>query len=223
MANPYAPTGGDSATSNPYLQNQADAITNQVNRNLQNNILPGINSQAQAAGGYGGSRQGIAQGLAIGQTNQDLSNALAGLYGQQYQNDQNLGLGYTQAMNNFYTQNRQLDQSGLQLGANLINAGNAGYLGQGTSIYGIGQTQQQAQWLPIQNAGNIYSQFSGLGGGQTSTLSGSPLGGAVGGALAGAQIGRNLGFGSPSAYTTQQNNLASTGMNYAGGTGSIDD
>lgn len=75
--------------TNPYLQDQANAITQQATQNLNTNILPGINAGAMAAGGYGGSRQGIAQGLAIGQTNQGITNSLAGLYGNAYEGDQN--------------------------------------------------------------------------------------------------------------------------------------
>lgn len=177
------------------------AITNQVNRNLTQNILPQIGSGAVAAGGYGGSRQGIAEGNAIGQTNQDLSNSLANLYGQNYQQDQanditrmgvlgNLGLGNQQQNYNFYTQNRQLDQSGAALGANLFNQG------------------VNSQFNPIQNAGNIFSQFSGLGGGVNNTQNGSTLGAITGGAVLGSQLLGNLGLGSnknayiPPAYQT---------------------
>lgn len=83
----YASSGG---MSNPYLGQQANAITNQLNQNLQNNILPGVASGAMAAGGYGGSRHGIAQGLAMGQTQQGIANSLAGMYGSAYQHDQDL-------------------------------------------------------------------------------------------------------------------------------------
>lgn len=191
------------ANSNPYLQDQSNAITRTVTDNLQQTILPAINSQAVANGGYGGSRQGIAQGLAIGQTNQGLASALANLQSQGYQADQsyNLGLGALGLQNqqqnlNFYTQQRGLDQSGAQLGANLYSLGNQGVLGQGQGLYNLGTTQQQAPWTAVQNAGNVFSQFSGLGGSQSQTQSGNVLGGAIGGGLAGAQIGQNLGFGS---------------------------
>jgi hypothetical protein len=197
-ANPY----DLSATENPYLQSQGDAITRTATNNLNRNILPGIGAGAVAAGGYGGSRQGIAEGLAIGETNKGITDSLSNLYGNAYgQNQQyNLGLGNlalgNQGQNyNFYTQQRGLDQSGVQLGANLYNAGNAGYLGQGTGIYGIGNTQQQAPWTAANNAGNVFSQFSGLGGSQVQTQQGSQLGGALGGALAGAQLGKSLGGG----------------------------
>lgn len=77
---------------NPYIQDQANAITQQYNNNLQNNILPSINSGAMMAGGFGGSRQGVAQGLAIGQSQQGLGNSLANLYGNAYEGDQNRNL-----------------------------------------------------------------------------------------------------------------------------------
>ena len=74
---------------NPYLQNQQDAISGQVNNTLQRQILPGINRGAVAAGGYGGSRQGIAQGMAINGATDSIANATANLQGQSYEQDQN--------------------------------------------------------------------------------------------------------------------------------------
>ena len=76
-------------TPNPYLAQMGGAVTQQATQNLQNNILPGINSSAMAAGGFGGSRQGIAQANAIGQTNQGITNSLANMYGQAYDGDMN--------------------------------------------------------------------------------------------------------------------------------------
>ena len=238
--------------TNPYLQDQANAITQTATQNLNNNILPGINGGAMVAGGYGGSRQGIAQGNAIGQTNEGITNSLANLYGTSYQADQanqtqqsiaaqqaasqqsiasmqnattaannannynlglgNLGLGYTQAGNtynlglaglgvtaqgqnqNFYTQNRQLDQSGQTLGMNLANAGNAGMVGAGAGVASVGTAQQQAPWTALNNASSIYSPYTGYGQTSTNTAQGSPAGAALGGAIAGSTL-MNLGLG----------------------------
>lgn len=205
--------------TNPYLQDQANAITSQANQNLQLNQLPGIGSGAVAAGGYGGSRQGVAEGVATGLTNQGITNSLANLYGTNYQQDQandiarqqvgnnyNLGLGSLASQNqqqnyNFYTQNRGLDQSGAQLGANLYTQGTQGNVGQGQGLYNVGQTEQQAPWQTLGNAGNIFSQYSGLGGGQTQTQNGSALGAAAGGALLGSQLFSNLGLGASKSTT----------------------
>lgn len=98
---------------NPYLGQQANAITQNVTQNLQNNVLPGINSGAMAAGGFGGSRQGIAQGLAIQGANRDIANAQANMYGQAYTADQANQTQYGIAgMNNQTTQRGQdLNQS----------------------------------------------------------------------------------------------------------------
>lgn len=75
-SNPYltqALQSGVDQTNTAYQKNQTD-LTN----NLQRNILPGINSNAILSGGFGGSRQGIAQGNAISDyTNQLGSNNLA--------------------------------------------------------------------------------------------------------------------------------------------------
>jgi hypothetical protein len=88
---PQPGTGGSTVgMSNPYLAAQSQAIQQQADQNLQNTVLPGINSGAMMAGGYGGSRQGIAQGNAIGMAQQGVSNALASMYGDAYKNDQNL-------------------------------------------------------------------------------------------------------------------------------------
>ena len=206
--------------ANPYLEGQANAITSVANQNLQQNVLPGIGSGAVAAGGYGGSRQGVAEGIASGMNQQGITNSLANLYGTNYQQDQsndinrqavsnqynlglgNLGLNAQGQQNNFYTQQRSLDQNGMQLGAQLYGQGTQGNMSQGSGLYNLGTQQQQAPWLASNNAGNVFSQFSGLGGGQTQTQQGSPLGGALGGAIAAGQVVNNLGLGSSPQQTT---------------------
>lgn len=82
---PQAPT-----QSNPYLQAQAGQISQGLTDNLQQRVLPGINSNAIMAGGFGGSRQGIAQGLAIGQNQRAIGDAQTNLYSNAYNTDRNL-------------------------------------------------------------------------------------------------------------------------------------
>ncbi len=48
-----------------------------ANNNLQRNILPGIRTGSVAAGSYGGSRQGIAEGLAASETARGVGDTLA--------------------------------------------------------------------------------------------------------------------------------------------------
>ena len=85
--------------SNPYVMNQAKALQASSNQNLQQNILPGIGQGAQAAGMYGSSRQGIAQGQAIGNAQTGLDSATANLYSNAYSQDQNAQLQRDQMAN----------------------------------------------------------------------------------------------------------------------------
>jgi len=208
--------------NNPYLPQQAQAITQQVTQNLQNNVLPGINSGAMAAGGFGGSRHGIAQGLAIGQTNQGLSNSLANLYGSAYDSDQNrnlqqslatmqndtqrlgmqnqynlglgnLALGNKQADQSFYGQQRGQDLQGAQLGLQAWQMGQQGMANRGLGLGQAGQMQQAGQWAPYQQFGNALSQFSGLNRTTGQTTPGvGAFNGFLGGALNGVDLWRML-------------------------------
>ena len=75
---------------NPYLQDQAGQISRNLTQNWQENLLPSINSGAMMAGGFGGSRQGIAQGLGLGRTQQAIGDAQTNLYAQGYNTDQQI-------------------------------------------------------------------------------------------------------------------------------------
>lgn len=110
--------------TNPYLQQQADALTANLTRNFNENVMPGIRSEALASGQYGGSRQGIAEGLAASRLNQDLAPALTGLFGNAFENAQQrmfgtaTGLNEQAAANATNNANRQLaaDQFNADLG-----------------------------------------------------------------------------------------------------------
>jgi len=59
-------TSGDvlKASSNPGLASYMDAAVQPIYQNLTRSVLPGVRGEAQSAGQFGGSRQGIAEGLA---------------------------------------------------------------------------------------------------------------------------------------------------------------
>lgn len=200
-APPGAPTAGQTPT-NPYLPAQLNAIQQQATQGLNLSTIPGINSDAVAAGGYGGSRQAVAQGVATGLTNQGVSNADANLLGTAYQNDQSNALAGSQINNNFYTQQRQLDQNGAALGSNLTAAGTTGDLSQGQGITAVGTTQQNAPYTTIDNASNVLNQYTGLGGTAATTANGSTLGALTGGAVLGSTLINNLGLGSTPTDTS---------------------
>ncbi len=67
--------GGSRIGQNPFLEQQLAGMRANVNQNLLQNQLPGIQNNAIAGGGLGGSRQGIAQGLAIQGANRDILQA----------------------------------------------------------------------------------------------------------------------------------------------------
>ena len=62
------------AESNPYLQSAIQAATQPISQQFARYVLPGISSQAQMQGAYGGSRHGVAQGVAGGELMQQISN-----------------------------------------------------------------------------------------------------------------------------------------------------
>jgi hypothetical protein len=109
----------------PYLDQIAGDITTQSNNNLQRNILPGIRSGAMAAGGLGGSRQGIAEGIAIGDSQRGLSGALGNLFGNDYQSAQGRNLQQYQGDQSYALGNRNTDL-GYFNGANQFNLGVGG-------------------------------------------------------------------------------------------------
>lgn len=136
--------GGGSNGRNPYLDQMAQGITNQYTENLQENILPGIRYGAQAAGGFGGSRQGIAEGKAIGESNEGLANALANLYGTDWTNQQNRDLQKYGIDTSANTQRYGIDTNAAltkqQLSNQLLGINNQydlGLRGDATQRYGI--------------------------------------------------------------------------------------
>lgn len=108
---------------NPYLDSMAGGITRRMTRNLQQNVLPGIRGEAIMNGAMGGSRQGIAEGNAIGLMNEDLGNTLSNLYGGAYETAQNRMMGTALPLNdqavNVASDNANRNFTGQQFNANL--------------------------------------------------------------------------------------------------------
>jgi hypothetical protein len=208
---PYAVAGGGNAGGNfgatsPYLMQIAEGMQTQANNNLMRNILPGIRGNAVATGGVGGSRQGLAEGQAIGDTQSGLSSAIGNLFNtdwqgaqnralSQYGIDKNYDLGMTNAANtrygiegqqnlgnqgqwmNFYSQQRGLDQSGAATGAQIYNLAN------------------QGDWTGLKNASDIFNTTAGNNVTQTNgSQQGGGWQGILGGGISGATFGRNMGW-----------------------------
>ena len=188
-ANPYstAPTMGGGGGQNPYLTGIADDITRRSQQALGRSFNM-MDSGAIGTGGYGGSRQGVAQGIATANANDALTGNLANLYGTDYTNQQN----------------RDLQKYGIDTNAFLTNQGQQQgfYTSQrGQDLAQLGLQSQldtqnmQNQWYPIQQYSNIIGNLSGQNTSTTnSTQQGGGAQGAVGGLLGATQLGKNMGW-----------------------------
>ena len=79
---------GDMIGQNPFLQQAIEGMRETAFRDLTRNQLPQIRNNAIMQGDLGGSRQGVAEGLAIADLNRDLLNREGSLRSQQVNFDQ---------------------------------------------------------------------------------------------------------------------------------------
>jgi hypothetical protein len=220
------------ANINQSMQGYND-MTDAAGRMFSEQINPAIGQGAQAAGQYGGSRQGLAQGVAmrdIGeqldqsardmqQSNMDYGNTL---YGNAYQNAQaqqaNTGMNLNAQSQNIGQLNNQLGfdlartQGANQMtGINALNTGEAAQGQQFQSGFDLGglqqadlQAQQQFPWQQLGNYAGIVGTDAGMT--QTSTGPGmNPLTAAGYGINLGQGI-RNLDFGGSDPAPTASGN-----------------
>jgi hypothetical protein len=197
MAPPTQQQPQASPTQNPYLsgvpgfgqspttQWQANNMTQSVADLLGNRVMPGIEGGAIAAGGLGGSRQGVAQGLAMGEAAKGLSTGLANLYDSAYGRDQQYDLGSGALDLNIYNANQGWMRTGQQDQWNAMK-----------DLYGMNR-QGVADATTVQNTPlDYYSRFlgnstqaGGMGNQNTQMLQGNPWLGAMGGYLMGTRLG----------------------------------
>ena len=94
---PVSAAGLNTYNQNPHLKQMGIDLQRQFNDTLLQQTLPGVRGGAMAAGGVGGSRQGIAEGLATAGSNTGAAAAVTGLYGQDYENQMRRNLQQYQA------------------------------------------------------------------------------------------------------------------------------
>ena len=150
--------------NNPYVDELVQRTLAQNTRNFNQSVMPQIDNASQIAGGYGGSRQGIAQGIATQGLNDSNANAATQIYTNQYNQDmqrqlQATGLGAqiagqasnVQLQGLGQQQNYQLGQSAQGLNAaqtglqNLQSGYGTGVDASGKNLLLAGQTQQLGQ------------------------------------------------------------------------------
>ena len=208
-ASPAGSISSYTAGQNPYLQQMGDALVQQNTQNLQRNVLPRVSSAAMAAGGYGGSRQGVVESNAISDLNTANANGLASLYGGAYNTNlqydlgrRNNDLGYFGAANsyNLGMGNLGLGYAGLdrQIANDNMSWGQQGYnnnmglwgqlMNNNQIGLGAGQGINNTPINYWQQFGNQYNSIGqGYGTSTSSGGGGNPIMGALGGAQLGSQ------------------------------------
>lgn len=204
--------------TNPYLSQMGDALSKNMTDNFNNRVLPGIGSSAIAAGGYGGSRQGVIEANAQNDLQSQIGSALTNLYGNGYNtglqydlgrrsNDLgyynagnsynlglgNLGLGYANLDRNINNDNNSWALQGAQLGNNTwnqLNNNNLTGLNAGNTIQNTPMDYLNGFTNLINGVGRGYSTSTG-----STNTNGNPLLGALGGMDLGGQIGNLWGSG----------------------------
>ena len=231
-ASPAGSISGATAGQNPYLQHMGDALVQQNTQNLQRNVLPRIGSAAMAAGGYGGSRQGVVESNAISDLNTANANGLASLYGGAYNTNlqydlgrRNNDLGYFGAANsyNLGMGNLGLGYAGLdrQIANDNMSWGQQGYnnnmglwnqqMNNNQIGLGAGQGIQNTPMNYWQQFGNQYNSIGQGYGTQTSSGGGgNPIMGALGGAQLGSQVANWWNGGGSGTGMTGSNAPASS-------------
>lgn len=206
----------DTVASNPAVMNMINAQGSLINDQLTRNWLPQIRSGAIGAGQYGGSRQGIAEGLAMGEASKALANSAAqtqlGAYEQAVRQQLGASSVYPGALQMGFTPGSMLQGFGSTL--------------QGMDQQSISENAARFGW-PYTEPWNRLNQYVGAVGGipvgqygtTTQTSSGGGSSSALGGALNGAMMGASLAtplamMGGPLA-----NGIAGLGAPFAGALG----
>jgi hypothetical protein len=195
--------GDVGAYMNPYLQNVEQAALGNMDRAYRQNLNT-IADGAINAGAFGGSRQGVAEGVAASENARQMGDLSAQLRAQGY--GQAAGMMQSDMDRQMAGQGMNLQAAGLQ--------GNLAASGQQANLQGIqaalsaGQinqaqaqallNQEQSQYDAMRNVPleQLNIRMAPLGGMQvgssatqtTPTSGGSPLTGALGGALTGASL-----------------------------------
>jgi hypothetical protein len=161
-------------SADPAMSSYIEAAQRPLYQNLTEQVLPNVRGGAVTAGGFGGSRQGIAEGLAAGKTAQAAGDVGATIAGQQY--GTNVG-----ALQNRYNTNISADQAryATNVGAeqnrlDLMQRAKQGDITALTQLLALTPTVQQSQVQPAittsavgdiqqqQNQAQLGSQIAGF-------------------------------------------------------------
>lgn len=158
--------------NNPYLSGQIDAVSQDVRRNLTEDVLPSINRSASSTGMTNSSRAGVAEGIALRGAQDRIGNIAATMRGDAYNQGLNLAEGAR-------TANLGMQLTGLSQG--LSNREQARQFNSATRLDALSQGlankenarqfNTNAELDAMTNAGKMYGDAYGQG--LQSTLAGS--------------------------------------------------
>lgn len=172
--------------TNPALRATIDAAVRPIQENLVSSTLPAVRGEAALKGQYGGSRQGIAEGLASRSASQAIGDTSAKVANE----------GYQSGLDAMYRALGLAPQTAdLQTTPAITTAG-VGDVRQGQQQREIDEATYRSMYsgqLPLMTAQELVALTTGTPGGSTISTGtqpkGSPLSGGLGGALAGAGAG----------------------------------
>lgn len=164
-ANDFTMTDAMYADKNPYLQSAMDAATRPMQEQFANSggALQGIRQGAIESGGYGGSRQGIAEGLATKGLNDKVMDVRATMANQNY----NTATTNAQSAIKNQAMLTLLSQQPGQTIGQIGSAQDAQAQQQENYNANVAQYSKTAQWEPLQNLANII--YGGSNGTTTAT------------------------------------------------------
>lgn len=180
--------------NNPYIGGVADVMTKRLNRNLSENIMPTIQGNFNAAGQYGGGREDVMRQVAGRDTQEALSQGLAGLYADAY----GQGLGQ--------------QAKGVVVSPQVASLG----LQPSQIAYQVGDALRQEKYLPLQediarwnykqtapwdDLARYISAISGNVGQNVSSTQSQPIN-TFGNVLGGAMLGSGLQSALPASLTS---------------------
>lgn len=144
---------------NQYLDQTAAALASNLTRNTNENVMPGLRSSAAVSGQYGGSRQGIAEGLAASRLNQDIALPVSQMYAGALENAKNRMQGTSHYLNDnayntaFGNSNLQLQNNSQQMQRDQTNA-NIGFQNNAQLMdKNQGNLNNRMQSMPIAQSG----------------------------------------------------------------------
>ena len=124
-----------------------DSASRRLSENFNRSVLPGINRNASAAGQYGSSRQGIAQGLAA----QGLGNSMADMGANMY------GNAYNQAQGNMLGAANAITGANTQLAGAAMSAGGAQAAAAANERLGMARLGEDARQYDLGYGLNAYN------------------------------------------------------------------